>query len=111
MLSIHERPPEIEERRFPGHSEGDLIKGVGNASVVGTLVERTSRLLILVKLPEFNPASAANVMQAFTGKLLGIAQSMRQSMTYDQGKEIALHKQLTLNTGIVVYFCDPHSPW
>jgi IS30 family transposase len=50
-------------------------------------------------------------MQAFTGKLLGIAQSMRQSMIYDQGKEMTLHKQLTLNTGIVVYFCDPHSPW
>ena len=75
------------------------------------MVERTSRLLMLVKLPEFKPASAANVMQAFTDKLLGIAQPMRQSMTYDQGKEMALHKQLTANTGVAVYFCDPHSPW
>ncbi len=85
------------------------IKGAGNASAVGTLVERTSRLLMLVKLPAFKPASAANVMQAFTDKLLGIA-PMRQSMTYDQGKEMALHKQLTANTGVAV-FCDPHSPW
>ncbi len=111
MLSIHVRPPEVEDRQFPGHWEGDLIKGAGNASAVGTLVERTSRLLMLVKLPAFKPASAANVMQAFTDKLLGIAQPMRQSMTYDQGKEMALHKQLTANTGVAVYFCDPHSPW
>ena len=111
MLSIHMRPPEIEARQFPRHWEGDLIKSTGNASAVGTLVERTSRLLMLVKLPEFQPASAVNVMQAFTDKLLGIAQPMRQSMTYDQGKEMALHKQLTQNTGMAVYFCDPHSPW
>ena len=111
MLSIHVRPPEIEDRQFPGHWEGDLIKGAGNASAVGTLVERTSRLLMLVKLPDFKPASAANVLQGFTNKLLSIAQPMRQSMTYDQGREMALHKQLSLNTGIAVYFCDPHSPW
>jgi IS30 family transposase len=111
MLSIHVRPPEIEDRQFPGHWEGDLIKGAGNASAVGTLVERTSRLVMLVKLPDFKPASAANVLQGFTNKLLSIAQPMRQSMTYDQGREMALHKQLSQNTGIAVYFCDPHSPW
>lgn len=111
MLSIHVRPPEIEDRQFPGHWEGDLIKGAGNASAVGTLVERSSRLLMLVKLPEFKPASAANVLQAFTDKLLSIAAPMRQSMTYDQGKEMALHKELSQRTGIAVYFCDPHSPW
>lgn len=111
MLSIHVRPPEIEDRQFPGHWEGDLIKGEGNASAVGTLVERTSRLLILVKLPHPKPASAANVLQAFTEKLNGIAQPMRQSLTYDQGREMALHKRLTENTGVAVYFCDPHSPW
>ena len=111
MLSIHVRPPEIEDRQFPGHWEGDLIKGAGNASAVGTLVERTSRLLILVKLPHPKPASAANVLQAFTDKLNGIAEPMRKSLTYDQGREMALHKKLTEQTGVAVYFCDPHSPW
>ena len=95
MVSIHLRPPEIEERQFPGHWEGDLIKGADNASAVGTLVERTSRWLILVKLPEFKPASAANVMQAFSDKLLGIAAPMRQSMTYDQGREMVMHQELS----------------
>ena len=111
MLSIHVRPPEIEDRQFPGHWEGDLIKGEGNASAVGTLVERTSRLVMLVKLPHPKPASAANVLQAFTDKLLGIAQPLRLSMTYDQSKEMAMHKKLSELTGIAVYFCDPHSPW
>jgi IS30 family transposase len=111
MVSIHLRPPEIEDRQFPGHWEGDLIKGAANASAVGTLVERASRLLMLIKLPEFKPASAANVMQAFSDKLLGIAAPMRQSMTYDQGREMAMHKELSRRTDIAVYFCDPHSPW
>lgn len=111
MLSIHVRPPEIEDRQFPGHWEGDLIKGAGNASAVGTLVERTSRLLMLVKLPHPKPASAANVLQAFSDKLNGIAEPLRLSLTYDQGREMALHKQLTEKTGVTVYFCDPHSPW
>lgn len=111
MVSIHLRPPEIEDRQLPGHWEGDLIKGAANASAVGTLVERTSRLLMLIKLPEFKPASAANVMQAFSDKLLGIAAPMRKSMTYDQGREMAMHKELSKRTGVAVYFCDPHSPW
>jgi len=111
MVSIHVRPPEVEDRQFPGHWEGDLIKGAANASAVGTLVERTSRLLMLIKLPEFKPASAVNVMQAFSDKLLGIAEPMRQSMTYDQGREMAMHKELSRRTKMAVYFCDPHSPW
>ena len=109
MLSIHVRPPSIVDRQFPGHWEGDLIKGAGNASAVSTLVERTSRLLMLFKLPQ--PASAANVLQAFTDKLNSIAAPMHLSLTYYQGREMALHKQLTANTGIAVYFCHPHSPW
>ncbi len=68
MVSIHMRPPEIEDRQFPGHWEGDLIKGAANASAPGTLVERTSRLAMRVMLPEFKPASAANVLLAFTNK-------------------------------------------
>ena len=111
MLSIHLRPPEIEDRQFPGHWEGDLIKGEANASAVGTLVERSSRLLMLVKLPHPKPASAANVLQAFSDKLNSIAQPMRKSMTYDQGREMAMHARLTEQTGVAVYFCDPHSPW
>jgi IS30 family transposase len=111
MVSIHVRPPEIEDRQFPGHWEGDLIKGEANGSAVGTLVERTSRLLMLVKLPEVKPASALNVLQGFTDKLLSIALPLRLSMTYDQGREMAMHKELSKRTGIAVYFCDPHSPW
>jgi IS30 family transposase len=111
LLSIHVRPPAVEDRQFPGHWEGDLIKGAGNLSAVGTLVERSTRLLMLVKLPHPNPATAAHVLQAFTDKLNGIAQPMRQTLTYDRGREMAHHQQLTANTGVAVYFCDPHSPW
>jgi IS30 family transposase len=111
LLSIHVRPPEIEDRQFPGHWEGDLIKGKLNASAVGTLVERNTRLLMLVKLPHPHPASAAHVLQAFTDKLIGIAQPMRKTLTYDRGKEMAFHRELALATGMAVYFCDPHSPW
>ena len=71
----------------------------------------TSRLVMLVKLPEFKPASAINVLQAFTDKLLGIAQPMRLSMTFDQGREMSMHKKLSEQTGIAVCTSDPHSPW
>lgn len=111
LLSIHMRPPEIEDRQLPGHWEGDLIKGANNASAIGTLVERTTRLVVLVKLPHPNPATAAHVLQAFSDKLKAIASPMRQSLTYDRGREMAEHAQLTKNTGMKVYFCDPYSPW
>ena len=111
LLSIHVRAPEIEDRQLPGHWEGDLIKGKGNASAIGTLVERTTRLVVLVKLPHPNPATAAHVLQAFSDKLNGIAAPMRLSLTYDRGREMAEHQQLTQNTGMKVYFCDPYSPW
>jgi IS30 family transposase len=111
LVSIHVRPPEVQDRQLPGHWEGDLIKGAGNASAIGTLVERTTRLVVLVKLPHPNPATAAHVLQAFSDKLNAISSPMRKSLTYDRGREMAEHVQLTENTGMKVYFCDPYSPW
>lgn len=111
MLSIYLRPPEIEHPLFPGHWEDDLIKGRANSSAVGTLVDRTNRFLMLVKLSDAQPASVSNVLQAITDKRLSIAQLLLQSMTYDHGREKAMHKQLSQNTGIAVYFCGPRSPW
>jgi IS30 family transposase len=108
MVSIHVRPPEIEDRVMPGHWEGDFIKGAGNKSSVGVLVERSSRLVLLARMED---ATAASALAAFTVKLNSIAAPMRQSLTYDQGKEMSRHQQLALNTGVRVYFCDPHSPW
>ena len=108
MLSIHVRPPEVDDRVMPGHWEGDLIKGAGNKSSVGVLVERTSRLLLLAKMDD---ATAASALAGFTAKLNSIAAPLRQSLTYDQGREMARHADLTAQTGVKVYFCDPHSPW
>ena len=108
VLSIHVRPPEANDRAFPGHWEGDLIKGAGNRSAVGVLVERSSRLVMLAKLAD---ATTASALEGFTAKLRSIAEPMRQTLTYDQGKEMARHAELSANTGIKVYFFDPHSPW
>jgi transposase, IS30 family len=108
MTSIHVRPPEVEDRVVPGHWEGDLIKGAGNKSSVGTLVERTSRL---VKLVRMDNATADGTLAAFTKAISSVHGSMRKTLTYDQGKEMARHKELTAATGVKVYFCDPHSPW
>lgn len=108
MTSIHMRPPEIEERVIPGHWEGDLIKGARNASAVGTLVERTSIFVLLAKMAD---ASADSAVSAFSTALNRVDAQVRISMTYDQGPEMAKHPQLAENTGIKVYFADPHSPW
>ncbi|MDQ7058164.1 MAG: IS30 family transposase [Ghiorsea sp.] len=108
MVSIHDRPLEIEERIIPGHWEGDLIKGARNASSIGTLVERTSLFVTLVKL---DSATAKDVEQGFAHVLNRIDAQKRLSMTYDQGREMAWHKLLATETGIKVYFADPHSPW
>jgi IS30 family transposase len=108
MVSIHVRPPQINDRLMPGHWEGHLIKGAGNKSAVGVLVERWTRLVLLCKMPD---ASAQSVLTAFGSKLNQIAAPLRQTLTYDQGKEMACHKQLAQATGVRVYFCDPHSPW
>jgi IS30 family transposase len=111
MLGIAVRPPEVNARLYPGHWEGDLIKGQGNLSAVGVLVERVSRFVILVALPHPHPATAAACLAAFTDKLNSVAQPMRLSMTYDRGREMAEHVLLTQATGVSVYFCDPYSPW
>jgi IS30 family transposase len=107
-ISIHVRPPEVHDRVVPGHWEGDLIKGAGNASAVGVLVERTRRRVMLARMDD---ATAASALAAFTAKLQSIATPLRQTLTYDQGKEMARHRDLTAQTGVTVYFCDPHSPW
>ncbi len=108
MVSIHVRPPEVNDRVMPGHWEGDFIKGAGNKSSVGVLIERTNRLVLLARMED---ATAASALAGFTVKLNSIAAPMRQSLIYDQGKEMSRHAALATNTGVRVYFCDPHSPW
>jgi transposase, IS30 family len=92
----------------PGHWEGDLIKGAGNRSSVGTLVERTSRKLILVKLAD---AKAETARDGFAAGLLAVPAPLRLTLTDDQGKEMARHRELAALTGLCVYFADPHAPW
>jgi len=108
MVLIDHRPPEVESRLLPGHYEGDLILGAGNKSAVGVLVERTSRFTFLCHLQEKN---ATSVREAFTRKLDGIPATLLKSLTYDQGKEMAQHKQLAADLNLQVFFCHPHSPW
>ena len=107
-VSIHVRPPEVDDRVMGGDWEGDFIKGAGNKSSVGVLVERRSRLVLLAKMED---ATAASALEGFSAKLNSIAAPLRRSLTYDQGRELARHKDLTERTGVKVYFCDPHSPW
>lgn len=108
MRSIHERPEEVLHRLIPGHWEGDLIKGAGNRSAVATLVERKTRFLILAKMDDCG-ANAA--LEALTRKLRRVPVALRKTLTYDQGKEMARHKELTKRLSIEVFFADPHSPW
>lgn len=108
MTSIDLRPPEIAARIVPGHWEGDLIKGARNASAVGTIVERTSRYVMLVKLDN---SSSGCVLEGFTQRLRRVPSSLRKTMTYDQGTEMALHETLAKRLRMDIFFCDPHSPW
>jgi IS30 family transposase len=108
LTSIHVRPPEVEDRVVPGHWEGDLIKGAGNRSSVGTLIERTSRLTMLVRMDN---ATADGTLAAFTKAFSLVHGSLTKTLTYDQGREMMRHKDLETATGLKVYFCDPHSPW
>jgi transposase, IS30 family len=124
---IDKRPPEVEDRVQFGHWEGDLIIGL-NRSAIGTLVERSSRFTLLLHLPPMEghgdperprlkngPPRAGHgtvaVREAIAGALAGLPAGLRRSLTWDQGAEMAQHAQLSADTGLAVYFCEPHSPW
>ncbi len=122
---ISQRPAEAADRAVPGHWEGDLILGLGS-SAVGTLVERTTRFTMLLHLPRMpghgdgdraknGPALAGHgaeaVRDAITRAITTLPEQLRRSLTWDQGAELSRHAQLRIDTGVQVYFCDPHSPW
>jgi transposase, IS30 family len=108
MVMISERPAEAGDRAVPGHWEGDLIIGSRN-SAIGTLVERSTRFVLLLHLP--HGRDAASVAAAMTEAMAGLPAALRRSLTWDQGQEMAAHAQVALATGLEIYFCDPHSPW
>jgi IS30 family transposase len=108
MTLIDQRPIEVSMRLVPGHSEGDLIIGKRNRSQVGTLVERTTLFVALVKLEN---AKAVTAAEGFAKILNRFEDHQRRSMTYDQGTEMAHHETLTEKTGVDVYFAHPHAPW
>ena len=122
---ISQRPAEANARAVPGHWEGDLILGLGS-SAIGTLVERTTRFTMLLHLPRMpghgdgaraknGPALAGHgaeaVRDAIAGTINTLPEALRRSLTWDQGAEMSMHAQLRIDTGVQVYFCDPHSPW
>ena len=109
MLLISDRPAEASDRAVPGHWEGDLIIGKGGRSAIGTLVERSSRYVVLLHLP--HGRSAESVRVALTRQFSSLPTQLRRTLTWDQGKEMAEHVQFTVDTNISVFFCDPHSPW
>ena len=109
MIMISERPAEVEDRAVPGHWEGDLITGAKNQSAIGTLVERTTRFTLLLHLPDQHDSQA--VQQAIINKMADLPKHLRNSLTWDQGSELALHKNISTALELEVYFCDPHSPW
>ena len=110
MISISERPPEVEDRAVPGHWEGDLILGsTESKSAVGTLVERSTGFVMLLHLPEDH--GALTVQEALVAKMATLPEQLKLSLTWDQGSEMANHATISEATGLDIYFCDPHSPW
>ncbi len=109
MMMISDRPAEVADRAVPGHWEGDLIMGAHNRSAIGTLVERNTRYVMLLHLPEgYTPTL---VRDALIAKIQTLPTHLRRSLTWDQGSEMHLHGQFTAATDMPVYFCDPHAPW
>ena len=109
MVSITERPAEVEDRSVPGHWEGDLIVGPQSQSAIGTLVERTTGFTMLLHLPEDHGAdTVAAAMIEATSRL---PETLRRTLTWDQGNEMANHVRIAAATDLEIYFCDPHSPW
>jgi IS30 family transposase len=106
-ISIRERPPEVEDRAIPGHWEGDLLSGAKN-SYIATLVERHSRFALLIKVPS---KDTTVVVAALSQRVRKLPATLRRSLTWDRGLEMAEHKTFTVATGVKVYFCDPQSPW
>ncbi len=106
---IKNRPEEIDERVVPGHWEGDLICGARNASAIATLVERTTLFTVLVQTGERHDAHT--VRERMTHQIAGLPEQLWSSLTWDQGVEMAEHARFSVDTGIDVYFCDPHAPW
>lgn len=109
MVMISEPPAEVDDRAVPGHWEGDLLIGGDLRSAVGTLVERTTRYVLLLHLPDGR--DACGVERAMRQAITTLPDELRRSITWDQGKETSRHAQFTISTGIQVYCCDPHKPW
>jgi len=109
MIMISDRPAEIADRAVPGHWEGDLIMGEGNKTAIATLVERATRYTMLVHLPDGHHAEA--VRDGLIATIATLPAHLRGSLTWDQGAEMARHKQFSMATDMAVYFCDPASPW
>jgi IS30 family transposase len=108
-VMISDRPPEVDQRRIPGHWEGDLITGRANKSAIGTLVERSTRYTLLLHLPDKH--GAAEVRDQIVQVLGVLPDQLRRSLTWDQGVEMADHAAIAVAADLDVYFCDPHSPW